>query len=221
MLSLPGSVLTADQVRLLPVSHALACALAVVEGQCQARGIATVYLARAGNGVSRRFKRGHLATRFRHPFRGQGSFPSLGPMIVFGRGCLNVSSGCEEFATSRLRQVTDTPHRKDAGGAAKLAGRTPMRLSGLFHSRLKPGSIGLDQRLCAIKSFWPTTRSHGARPRLHQKGIQYRQIDMGRWFGTHRYRTEFQAEIRTASVPRQSRLSVHRRRHHFGTWFAF
>jgi hypothetical protein len=45
-ISVPGSVMRIDQVLGLPISHALACALFLIEYHCGGRGIETVYLAR-------------------------------------------------------------------------------------------------------------------------------------------------------------------------------
>jgi hypothetical protein len=45
-LDLPGSLMTAEQVLVLPVSRTLACALALVQSICHTRGIETRYLAR-------------------------------------------------------------------------------------------------------------------------------------------------------------------------------
>jgi hypothetical protein len=45
-LHLPGSVMTASQVQALHVSHALGCAIALIEAHCAARAVTTSYLAR-------------------------------------------------------------------------------------------------------------------------------------------------------------------------------
>lgn len=42
------------------------------------------------------------------PCRGQGPFRGLSLMIVFGAGASTYTAGYEDFATSRLTEVTDT-----------------------------------------------------------------------------------------------------------------
>jgi hypothetical protein len=68
-LDLPGSVMTADQALVLPVSHTLSCALALIEGHCRALGIKTIYLARPEiftHGISAVWLRKHLGDVTEH-----------------------------------------------------------------------------------------------------------------------------------------------------------
>jgi hypothetical protein len=68
-LDLPGSIMTADQAVALPVSHTLACAVALIESHCRERGVTTSYLARPEiftHGVSESWLRDRLGKISQH-----------------------------------------------------------------------------------------------------------------------------------------------------------
>src|SRR6478672_6860495 len=67
-------------------------------------------------------------------------------MIVFGVGASTCAAGCEDFATSRLTEVTDTavPAGTRTGAAWRCGPDWFVGLSGLFRSPFEAGAVGPD-----------------------------------------------------------------------------